>query len=180
MCRKEEEEKEKEKIEKEEDNINEHILNDEWVLWAHLPHDIDWTLTSYKKIIKINSIESALSIFENLPEALVKNCMLFLMRKGINPVWEDEKNKTGGCFSYKINSKNAQTIWNNLSYTLLGETLTSKEFSSYLNGITISPKKNFCIIKIWTANCEINNPEVITNIMELNSLGCIFKKHIDY
>ena len=25
-------------------------LYDKWVLWAHLPHDTDWTLKSYKKI----------------------------------------------------------------------------------------------------------------------------------
>ena len=30
--------------------------------------------------------------------------MLFLMRDGIQPIWEDEKNRNGGCFSYKINN----------------------------------------------------------------------------
>jgi len=29
---------------------NYHTLNDKWVLWAHLPHDTDWTLKSYKEI----------------------------------------------------------------------------------------------------------------------------------
>ena len=24
-----------------------HLLSDKWVLWAHLPHDTDWTLKSY-------------------------------------------------------------------------------------------------------------------------------------
>ena len=28
-----------------------HKLFDKWVLWAHLPHDTDWSLDSYKKII---------------------------------------------------------------------------------------------------------------------------------
>ena len=32
--------------------------------------------------------------------------MLFVMRNGINPMWEDPKNKDGGCFSYKISNKN--------------------------------------------------------------------------
>jgi len=154
-------------------------LNDKWILWAHLPHDIDWTLSSYKEIVEIDSVEDGLCIFENLPEILVKNCMLFLMRKGINPVWEDENNKEGGCFSYKINSKNAQVIWNNLSYTLMGETLSSDDISNTINGITISPKKNFCIIKIWISNCKNSNPNIISEIEGLNSLGCMFKKHMD-
>ena len=25
-----------------------HILFDKWVLWAHLPHDTDWSIKSYK------------------------------------------------------------------------------------------------------------------------------------
>ena len=40
------------------------------------------------------------------------------------------------------------------------------------------PKKNFCIIKIWMANCSFQNPEIITNeVNGLESQGCLFKKH---
>ena len=28
-------------------------LYDKWVLWAHLPHDTDWGIKSYKKICRI-------------------------------------------------------------------------------------------------------------------------------
>ena len=79
-------------------------LFDKWVLWAHLPHDTDWSLKSYKSITVIESIEDIITLYHNLPEILVKNCMLFLMRKGIAPTWEDVKNRSGGCFSYKINN----------------------------------------------------------------------------
>ena len=154
-----------------------HRLADKWTLWAHLPHDTDWSLSSYKEIITLETIEQALMLFENFPEVMIKNCMLFLMRKGIQPIWEDEKNKKGGCFSYKINNKNVTYSWKNLSYVLLGETLTTKELSKYINGITISPKKNFCIIKIWLSNCNHNNPEIITEIDGLSRHGCLFKKH---
>ena len=27
-----------------------HELNSTWAIWAHLPHDTDWTIKSYKKI----------------------------------------------------------------------------------------------------------------------------------
>ena len=79
-----------------------HNLYDNWTLWAHLPHDTDWTVKSYKKIMTINSVEAALALTETLPEKMIKNCMLFLMRDGIQPTWEDERNRKGGCFSYKI------------------------------------------------------------------------------
>lgn len=66
-----------------------HRLNDEWVLWAHLPHDTNWSLTSYKHIYTFTCVEEVISVLEKLPNELVSNCMLFIMRKGINPVWED-------------------------------------------------------------------------------------------
>ena len=32
-----------------EQNQEIHNLYDNWTLWAHLPHDTDWTVKSYKK-----------------------------------------------------------------------------------------------------------------------------------
>ena len=34
-----------------------HKLYDKWTLWAHLPHDTDWTVNSYKNIFTFNSVE---------------------------------------------------------------------------------------------------------------------------
>ena len=78
-------------------------LFDKWVLWAHLPHDTDWSLKSYKNIMEVGCVEDIIRLYNSIPEVLVKNCMLFLMRKGISPTWEDKQNRAGGCFSYKIN-----------------------------------------------------------------------------
>jgi hypothetical protein len=158
---------------------NNHKLNDKWTLWAHLPHDTDWTPKSYKNIFTMSSVEEAITITETLPEILVKNCMLFVMREGIKPIWEDVKNRNGGCFSYKVINKNVYDVWRELTYVLVGNTIsTNDSFVASVNGITISPKKNFCIIKVWMANCSFQNPEVITSeVKGLESQGCLFKKH---
>ena len=97
-------------------------LNDSWTLWAHLPHDIDWSIKSYKPIMSFASAEEAVALCETLPNKMIKNCMLFLMRNGIQPVWEDERNRKGGCFSYKVNNKSVPEAWKKLSYSLIGET----------------------------------------------------------
>ena len=60
-----------------------HILSDKWVLWAHLPHDTDWSLQSYKEIMEMADAKDIVKLYNNIPEVLVKNCMLFLMRKNI-------------------------------------------------------------------------------------------------
>ena len=159
-------------------SLNTHPLYDKWVLWAHLPHDTDWSLTSYKKIMVIKSVEEMVALYSAIPEKLVKNCMLFVMRNEINPMWEDPKNRQGGCFSFKVPNKMVRSVWKNLSYLLVGETLTNDpRLLKIINGITISPKKAFCIIKIWLKNCDMQNPRQLTPVTGLSIHGCLFKRH---
>ena len=42
--------------------------------------------------------------------------------------------------------------------------LKDLNFLKSINGITISPKKSFCIIKIWMSNIEEQNPRKICKI----------------
>ena len=155
-----------------------HLLSDKWVLWAHLPHDTDWSLNSYIKIITLNNVEEIISLINTIPEKLIKNCMLFLMREGINPTWEDKRNCKGGCFSFKVTNKHVVDVWNTLLQVITGETIsTNNDFIKKVNGITISPKKAFCILKIWMSDVEYQNPKLIIPIEGLAMHGCLFKKH---
>jgi translation initiation factor 4E len=155
-----------------------HLLYDKWVLWAHLPHDTDWSIKSYKKIMTVKTIEEMVALYSAIPEKLVKNCMLFVMRDGIKPMWEDPLNSKGGCFSFKVTNKAVSQVWYQLSYILVGETLTNDpRLWKLINGITISPKKSFCIIKIWLKDCTMQNPAQLTSINGLSIHGCLFKRH---
>ena len=155
-----------------------HELSGGWTLWCHLPHDTDWSLKSYIKLYDFNTVEQAVSVTEMLPPKLVVNCMLFLMREGITPIWEDVRNRNGGCFSYKVNNKDVQDCWRQLTYALVGNSISSnKGLLPVVNGITISPKKNFCIVKIWLANCKFQNAIVIKEVAGITPHGCLFKKH---
>lgn len=156
-----------------------HKLNDTWTLYAHLPHDTDWSIDSYKQIMVFDTLEHAIVLTETLPHAMLINCMLFLMRSNIKPIWEDPCNKQGGSFSYKVTNKIVPETWRSLTYTLVGETLgTSIKVQAMINGITISPKKNFCVVKVWMSNCNNHNPNIIQQVTPaLSSYGCLFKKH---
>ena len=157
-----------------------HCLDKKWCLWAHLPHDTDWSMNSYKQIYTFTTMEETIAVTETLPEPLVKNCMLFLMQEGIKPIWEDPKNRNGGCFSYKVSNKQVYNVWKDLSYVLVGNTISKQSsFVANVTGITISPKKNFCIIKIWMSNCANQNPSIVTSeLKDLSSQGSLFKKHV--
>ena len=156
-----------------------HPLQHKWNLWSHLPHETDWSPKSYNNVYKFTTVEETIAITESLPEALVKNCMLFVMKNGVMPTWEDPLNRNGGCFSYKVSNKHVCEAWRELTYVLVGGTISNNsQFVNAVTGITISPKKNFCIIKIWMTNCENQNPNVVTpDVKSLSSQGCLFKKH---
>ena len=157
---------------------NKHKLSDKWVLWAHLPHNTDWSLKSYIKITEVETVERVIALVNSLPDQMIKNCMLFFMRKGILPMWEDPKNCDGGCFSFKITNKSIPKVWKNISYMLTGESLTNnKELLKTLNGITVSPKKSFCIMKIWTSTLKFQNVKELNEIEDVSFQGCLFKKH---
>jgi hypothetical protein len=156
-----------------------HSLNRKWILWSHLPQNPDWTLKSYNQICTLNTLEDVIAVLNIIPDSLLTSCMLFIMREGITPMWEDVKNKDGGCFKYRIINKHVPQTLKHMVYTLVGETLSSnKLFLQNVTGITISPKKKFCILKVWTSNCDFQNSDVINidNII-LNTNKAIFEIH---
>jgi len=157
-----------------------HQLSKNWTLWAHLPHNTDWTLKSYIPISTFTSVEETLGVTETLPPVLVENCMLFIMKEGVKPIWEDPNNRNGGSFSYKVSNKNVYKVWKDLTYVVVGGTISKQQpFVNCVTGITISPKKSFCIIKIWMADCNHQNPAIVTpDVKGLQAQGCLFKKHI--
>ena len=159
-------------------NNNINPLSDSWTLWAHLPHDTNWDVNSYSKISTVTTLEEIIALTEKLPSKLIENCMLFLMKTGINPTWEDKRNSKGGCFSFKVVNKHVVNVWNTLLQIITGETISSNnDFIKKVNGITISPKKAFCILKIWMSDVEYQNPKLIIPIEGLAMHGCLFKKH---
>lgn len=154
-------------------------LTDKWNLYYHLPQDKSWDLSSYKLIMgNIDSAEKIIALNEAFQDNIIRNCMLFVMRDGITPMWEDPQNRNGGCFSFKILNKIVPAIWKALLCVLCGETLlTDPKRIKNINGMTISPKKSFSIVKIWMADCSIQDPGFITNVPNLSKQGVLFKKH---
>ncbi len=143
-------------------------------LYAHLPYDTDWTINSYKTIHTVSNVDELINLYNNIPIEIIKNCMLFLMKDDIKPMWEDINNKNGGSFSFRIDNNKIINKWLITSYLFFVNDLVS---NTNINGITISPKKNFNILKIWVADCKNKDINTVNNI--INIPGCIFKKHLN-
>lgn len=120
------------------------LLNTKYVLWYHNSNNQDWSIESYKKILTLESLEDYCIMLNKLKEKLINYEMFFLMKEGIFPTWEDPKNINGGCISIKIPLKDSYNMWEILLNNMILDKLNGK-----VNGISITPKRNFNIIKIW-------------------------------
>ena len=45
--------------------------------------------------------------------------MMFLMKDDIKPMWEDDHNKNGGCFSFKVLNKDVEQVWKEVYFNVI-------------------------------------------------------------
>ena len=164
-----------------------HETNTKWIVWYHNPSDKNLNLDSYKDIIEISSIEDFWVLKNSWSNCLpnVYEGMFFLMRKRDNkciyPQWEDKHNRKGGYWSFKVEKSISEKAWFNLMMHTLGEWIVNDKNNTYLiNGISISPKKNFCIIKIWNGDSTQNSNSLLSKDLKfLNMEEVLYSNHED-
>lgn len=154
---------------------------DKWSFYFHLSNDTQWNLESYKLIMKdIQKPETLIELKKHMHEKIIVKSMLFIMRNGIAPMWEDPSNIKGGSFSFKISSNVIYYVWWDFVYLLCGHTLMKNPDNMKLvNGITMSPKYEHSIIKIWLKDLSLQdyNELNVSVIEKLEPQKPIFKKH---
>ena len=98
----------------------------------------------------------------------------------IYPRWEDKHNKNGGYWSFKVPKEHSSTAWFELMVYIIGEHGTNDPNNTMqINGISVSPKKNFCIFKIWNKDYNKSNKNILSNFDFLNMNEVIYSNHQD-
>lgn len=136
------------------------FLNDTWQLWFHDPYDENWEKQSYMSLGTCSTVDEFASIYVSIGKLWTKG-MFFWMREHIFPIWEDERNCQGGCFSYKINTNDVYKDWYQTCSYVLGENI-SKDPADWENicGVSISPKRAHSIVRIWIADKNKCSPNL--------------------
>ena len=127
------------------------FFNDTWKLFFHDPSDSDWTMESYVALGVISNTDDFWAATNTIAPHIASG-MFFLMREHVFPCWDDTYNIDGGCYSVRVPRANARDAMIDMMIATLGETLLSEEHRSkwdMINGISISPKNAFNVIKIW-------------------------------
>ena len=119
-----------------------HVLQDKWHFYLHLHNNTDWSFDSYINMLEFNTVEDAILLNDEINYDLIKKTMLFFMKDNIKPMWEDDNNRHGGCFSFKVSNKCIESVWTTVFYNIIGKSI-AKDTDVYdsINGITLSPKR---------------------------------------
>ena len=125
-------------------------IQDTWKIWYHSSKNSSWNNQSYKNIFDITNLYDLKYFIDVVNINHIKTGMFFIMRDNIFPTWEDKENRYGCCISYKIYDN---IIKNKLKFIMSEILLENLKFKkNKINGISIVPKKNYCIIKLWLKN----------------------------
>tara|TARA_Y100001958_G_C21010466_1_gene390770 strand:+ start:200 stop:682 length:483 start_codon:yes stop_codon:yes gene_type:complete len=159
--------------------MSDYKLTNNWTLWYHSIDNDDWTNKSYKKIIDIHNLYDVKILIDNLKSNHLQNAMLFMMKDDIFPTWEYPDNREGCSISFKVPASNLKKTWDSLLKNIFTGNIFKGDYNNKLNGISISPKKEFNIIKLWFRENDKNYDNYINEYPPyLIKSKSLYRKHI--
>ena len=127
-----------------------------WVLWYHDPSNNDYSLESYIRIYEIKLVSEFWSIVDGIPKDVWESGMFFFMREGIRPLWDAPENDRGGAWSKKVDASETHAVFIDCMIHCLTHTLL-KTNNDTVAGVTVSPKGQFHIIKVWNLSTAFSD-----------------------
>jgi hypothetical protein len=127
-----------------------------WILWYHDPENHDYSLNGYVRIADFSTPQQMWSVIEAIPKDAWECGMFFFMRDGFKPLWDCPENENGGSWSKKVDISNIYDIFIDLMVHCVANDVLVKNKET-LAGITVSPKGQFSIIKVWNTSIAIND-----------------------
>jgi len=138
-----------------------HKLDDKWSLWIRRHEERSWDIKTYQNAFSFNTIED----YWGLHNTIYKICdMTFIMKDGIKPVFEDDKNRNGGQLTFLVPLKQSMPTWHSLGAHILTNNFCND--MEKINGFSVSLKGNKALFKIWFNNYEdfsynLNNKRIV-------------------
>jgi len=155
-----------------------HKLEHKFSWWYHNPNDSGWELENYTKLTDIRTAEEYWYYTGLISDKIICFGMLFLMKNDINPLWEDKANINGGYISIKLPRDKTLEKWGLLTNCFASGNM-SKDNSNNINGISITPKKNFNIIKIWFSEQIDVTTYTFPDELGINDKSFMFRSHLN-
>lgn len=139
-------------------SVDGHQSLDTWSYYFHDPTETqDWTDASYHLMGHVHSVDEfwrmQMTLRPYLPDG-----MFFVFREDVFPKWDHPLNIGGGCVSFKVARTDIVPFLEGILIDVLrGDGLRTTGVieapaggpETVINGISISPKNGFVVVKIW-------------------------------
>ena len=148
-------------------NIDSLIPTGTWTMYFHSPEETKWTLNTFVTLGPMKTWRDFWGIIDTLKSESLSEGMFFMMRDPSPPLWESSHNIRGGCYSFRYQKKDAHDVYINCIISAMLGSLTNNK--NHVNGITISPKRGFNIIKVWNTDAQKfnNSSDIDTNFSSI-------------
>jgi hypothetical protein len=128
--------------------LDSEIPSGSWTLYFHSPEETKWTLQTFTPVGSMRTWRDFWSILDALGTDALAEGMFFVMRDPIPPLWENHQNIRGGYYSFRCQKRDAaDSFVNHMIAVMTGE--LTKHATNRINGLSISPKRGFNIVKVW-------------------------------
>lgn len=144
--------------------IEKHPLQHEWKLWYFHPDRSRAWHENLRPIASFASVEDFWAVYNHIEIAsnLQMGSDYSVFKDGIQPMWEDARNKRGGRWIFVFNKKLFSTqeldkMWLEALLCVIGEGFGDE--SDQVCGVVINVRKYMDKISVWTA--DMNEAAVI-------------------
>ena len=140
--------------------LTDSIPTGSWCLYYHNPADTRWTPDSYQMLGTAKTWGDFFTITNEMQDVSIQQGMIFWMREGVPPLYENHANIRGGCYSIRVSRQKSVHYF--MMYTIASMLGRCVENSlNVIQGVSISPKRiydpknnqSFNVIKVWNKDC---------------------------
>ncbi|XP_002737138.1 eukaryotic translation initiation factor 4E-like [Saccoglossus kowalevskii] len=152
-----------------------HPLQHKWALWFFKNDKSKTWAANLRLITKFDTVEDFWALYNHIQAAsrLQSGCDYSLFKDGIEPMWEDERNKRGGRWLLNLQKHNRNhdldRFWLETLLCLIGEAFG--EESDEVNGAVVNIRNKGDKIAIWTADSTRGD--------ETCKIGRLFKERLN-
>jgi hypothetical protein len=159
-------------------NTDEDItLDTSWNLYFHDYMDSSWDRESYEIIGTVKTVIQFWTMF-NIIKSKLDSGMFFLMREGVFPKWDDNINKTFSFLTIKVTKQSVISFAESLFVRMINNSIitNNKLPNTVIDGVSVSPKKNFCIFKLWICSEDEDHKDITLYDIPNSYTGSVFFK----
>jgi Eukaryotic initiation factor 4E len=148
-----------------------------WILWYHDPNDSNYALESYTNITSVSTPAQFWSVVDMIPKEAWESGMFFFMRDGYRPLWDSPENAKGGAWSKKVDAKDTYDVFIDcMVHCMTNLFLTN--FKEAMVGVSVSPKGQFHIIKMWNTTTNVSDRRLFNSSLKMKlSDDIVYKAH---